>query len=64
MWDTVQHIGRGHGLSHDLPCIACGHAAHTFLACSDSCACEPPPMPGMPDRRAGRRAAEPSALTA
>lgn len=33
-------------LSHDLPCPACGHAAHTYLACSDSCACSPTVMPG------------------
>lgn len=33
-------------LSHDLPCPHCGHAAHTFLPCSDSCACPPPVIPG------------------
>jgi hypothetical protein len=33
-------------LSHDLPCLTCGHAAHTFLACSDTCDCVPSLMPG------------------
>lgn len=42
-------------LSHDLPCPACGHARHTFLACSDTCACVPPPLPGVPDVAAARR---------
>ena len=44
MWDTVQ-TDQQH-LSHDLPCPRCGHAVHTFLACSESCACEPVAMPG------------------
>jgi hypothetical protein len=44
MWDTVQ-TNETH-LSHDLPCQSCGHAAHTYLACSDTCACIPAPMPG------------------
>lgn len=39
MWDTVQ--GNNHLLSHDMPCGHCGHATHTFLACSDSCDCAP-----------------------
>ncbi len=48
MWDTVQeHTGRSAvHLSHDLPCPRCGHAVHTFLACSDACACTPCGMPG------------------
>lgn len=48
MWDTVQeHTGRSAvHLSHDLPCSRCGHAVHTFLACSDSCSCTPCAMPG------------------
>ncbi len=33
-------------LTHDLPCLACGHAAHTFFECSDTCDCVPTPMPG------------------
>ena len=44
MWDTVQpndaHV------SHDLPCLHCGHAAHTYLACDADCGCEPVGMPG------------------
>ena len=39
MWDTVQ-TNEIH-LSHDLPCFRCGHAAHTYLACSDTCDCVP-----------------------
>ena len=46
MWDTVEPIGPV--LSHDLPCFRCGHAAHTYLPCSDSCDCEPVEMPGEP----------------
>jgi hypothetical protein len=42
---NFHHTGSGH-LSHDLPCPRCGHAVHTFLACSDSCSCEPSVMPG------------------
>jgi hypothetical protein len=48
MWDTAEHARRGACLSHDRPCPTCGHAAHTFLACSSTCACEPPPAPGAP----------------
>lgn len=44
MWDTVE-INKEH-LSHDMPCHRCGHAAHTFLACSDTCQCVPAPAPG------------------
>jgi hypothetical protein len=39
MWDTVQTSS--HQLSHDMPCTRCGHAMHTYLACSDTCHCEP-----------------------
>jgi len=39
MWDTVE-TNTIH-LSHDLPCQHCGHATHTYLACSDTCACQP-----------------------
>ncbi len=41
MWDTVQ--GNSHLLSHDMPCSHCGHAMHSFLACSDTCDCAPVP---------------------
>lgn len=52
MWDTVQ-TNEQH-LSHDLPCLACGHAAHSFLACSDTCACTATGLPGL--ARAARAA--------
>ena len=39
MWDTVE-TNTIH-LSHDRPCQHCGHAAHTYLACSDTCDCQP-----------------------
>jgi hypothetical protein len=45
MWDTVQ-TNQEH-LSHDMPCARCGHAAHTYLACSDTCACVPPLLPAL-----------------
>ena len=54
MWDTAEigpEVTALH-LSHDLPCPRCGHAAHTFLACSDTCDCEPAPMPGVVSRAA------------
>lgn len=54
MWDTIETAlagGRADRLSHDLPCAACGHATHRFLACSDACACVPPPLPGLPEVR-------------
>jgi hypothetical protein len=41
MWDTVRTTSLVH-LSHDMQCPRCRHAAHTYLACSDSCDCEPP----------------------
>lgn len=44
MWDTAE--GHQAHLSHDLPCLRCGHALHTFLACSETCECEPLVMPG------------------
>ena len=46
MWDTTQDSATH--MSHDLPCSRCGHAAHTFLSCSDACDCVPAPMPGAP----------------
>ena len=45
MWNTAQ-TNQEH-LSHDLPCTWCGHAAHTYLACSDTCACVPALPPGV-----------------
>lgn len=34
-------------LSHDMVCCYCEHAQHTYLPCSDTCDCEPPPPPGL-----------------
>jgi hypothetical protein len=45
MWDTAQTPTTAH-LSRDLPCPRCGHAVHTFLACGDSCDCQPVELPG------------------
>lgn len=39
MWDTVD-VSSTH-LSHDMPCARCGHATHSYLACSDHCDCAP-----------------------
>jgi hypothetical protein len=44
MWDTGQ-TDDVH-LSHDLPCPRCGHAVHTYLACSDTCDCVRTVLPG------------------
>ena len=33
-------------LTHDAPCVRCGHAAHPYLACGASCDCRPTLMPG------------------
>lgn len=47
MWTTpTTETNAPQHLSHDLPCPACGHAVHTYLACSDTCACPPSQMPG------------------
>lgn len=35
-------------LCHDPLCPSCGHAGHRYLPCSDTCACQPPPVPGAP----------------
>ncbi len=45
MWDRPQ-TNQIH-LSHDLPCQQCGHAAHIYLPCGDTCACVPVGMPGV-----------------
>jgi hypothetical protein len=44
MWDTIE-ANDAH-LSHDLPCPQCGHAAHSYLPCSDTCDCVRSVMPG------------------
>jgi hypothetical protein len=46
MWDHVDE--RHTHLTHDRPCVACGHALHVFLPCSDTCDCRPE-LPGWPD---------------
>ena len=51
MWDTVQTSRTR--LSHDLPCPGCGHAAHTYLPCSDSCRCRRA-QPARDERRSRR----------
>jgi hypothetical protein len=33
-------------LTHDLPCVRCGHAAHPYLVCGSGCDCQPTRMPG------------------
>jgi len=45
MWDP-DRTNHELPISHDLPCLKCGHAAHTFLPCSDTCACPSNVMPG------------------
>ncbi len=39
MWDTIET--QLNPLSHDMPCVGCGHATHTYLPCSDGCDCAP-----------------------
>ena len=41
MWDTVITESNVVHLSHDLPCLQCGHAPHTYLPCGDGCDCHP-----------------------
>jgi hypothetical protein len=45
MWDATPDQAPDN-LARDLPCAHCGHAVHTFLACSDTCGCPPCVMPG------------------
>lgn len=47
MWELFE-AGAAH-LSHDLPCLACGHAAHTYLPCDADCGCVRSPIPGRYD---------------
>ena len=37
MWDTV--VTSTSHLSHDRPCVGCGHGQHSYLSCSDACDC-------------------------
>ncbi len=45
MWTTTTDNTAQH-LSHDLLCQGCGHAVHTYLPCSDACACRVNGLPG------------------
>lgn len=45
MWDTLGATA-GPPLSHDMPCPYCGHGAHLYLSCSETCDCSPLGMPG------------------
>lgn len=47
MWDHV--LENTIHISHDLPCLQCGHTAHSFLACDIDCACPGTPTPGQYD---------------
>lgn len=44
MWTIVET--RQQHLSHDLLCQGCGHAVHTYLPCSETCACPVNVLPG------------------
>ncbi len=44
MWDTAE--SNPTHLSHDMACQRCGHATHLFLACSETCDCDPVRLPG------------------
>jgi hypothetical protein len=41
MWDTLETADVV-PLSHDMPCPYCGHGAHRYLPCSETCRCTPP----------------------
>ena len=43
---TMETIGQREHLSRDLPCLECGHGAHRYLPCSDTCTCHGVVMPG------------------
>jgi hypothetical protein len=50
MWDTVDTTPcEPTQLSHDMPCIRCGHALHIYLACDQNCDCGPIALPGLAD---------------
>ena len=52
MWNTTEtsQTATPRCLSHDRPCSSCGHAMHSYLPCSDTCACTPQAAPGAPAR--------------
>ena len=39
MWDTAKSDPTVTHLTHDMQCVRCGHASHTYLPCSDTCSC-------------------------
>ncbi len=47
MWDTAETMPTVTHLPHDMQCVRCGHPGHTYLPCSDSCACVPSLPPGV-----------------
>ena len=57
MWDTATTKRTATHLPHDMPCTRCGHPSHTYLPCSDTCACVPTPPPGANPSDAGWAAA-------
>ncbi len=44
MWDVIESNSRH--VSHDMPCLECGHAVHVFLPCDAECGCVRSPIPG------------------
>jgi hypothetical protein len=46
MWDTV--VEQTSTLTHEMPCVVCGHAPHTYLPCSDFCDCASSPALTLP----------------
>ncbi len=46
MRKETQEMTSGDHLSHDMPCLNCGHGIHTFLPCGDTCDCPPVVLPG------------------
>lgn len=53
MWDTAEQDSEQYAehLSHDLPCVYCGHPAHRFLPCDADCGCEPALVTASTDTR-------------
>ena len=47
MWETTDDAAdAAEPLTHEMPCVRCGHPPHLFLPCGDDCECEPEGMPG------------------
>ncbi|HRC41630.1 hypothetical protein [Nostocoides sp.] len=51
MWERVEENTRH--LSHDMPCLNCGHAEHIYLPCDAACGCSRSPIPGVYEVREG-----------